>query len=196
MSPAPKAGPRGDGIKAEPTGHDRSIASGGQGPTLRNVLENARSEHGCDLKDLTVFDTKADPYRLDTPKNHRVGAWAARQIARFFRPGQRIHIRGLHYAIVAKGNVRKPDGKIYRNTDPDWEWLAEEAMKAARWLGYVPFDRISDKRNAEPIIHRARASPEPTARNLYASRLDSANRGRPRRNLHHRAHGAAYRIRS
>jgi len=142
---------------------------GGQGPTLRNVLENARSEHGCDLKDLTVFDTKADPYRLDTPKNHRVGAWAARQIARFFRPGQRIHIRGLRYAIVAKGNVRKPDGKIYRNTDPDWEWLAEEAMKAARWLGYVPFDRISDKRNAEPIIHRARASPEPTARNLYAS---------------------------
>src|SRR5262249_42283234 len=28
------------------------------------------------------------------------------------------------------------------------------AGKAARWLGYISFDRIIDNRNAEPIIHR------------------------------------------
>jgi hypothetical protein len=27
------------------------------------------------------------------------------------------------------------------------------AGKAARWLGYIPFERISDNRNAEPFIH-------------------------------------------
>ena len=28
------------------------------------------------------------------------------------------------------------------------------AGKAARWLGYIPFERIIDNRNAAPIIHR------------------------------------------
>ena len=37
----------------------------------------------------------------------------------------------------------KPDGEIYRNTDDDWMWLSEIAGKAARWLGYIPFERIS-----------------------------------------------------
>ena len=55
----------------------------------------------------------------------------------------------------------KPDGEVYRNTDDDWMWLSEIAGKAARWLGYIPFERIIDNRNAEPIIHRkARVTPE------------------------------------
>ena len=49
---------------------------------------------------------------------------------------------------------RKPSGEIYRNTDDDWNWLTDTAGKAARWLGYVPFERITDNRNAEPTIHR------------------------------------------
>jgi hypothetical protein len=32
--------------------------------------------------------------------------------------------------------------------------LVSYPAKAARWLGYIPFDRISDNRNAEPIVHR------------------------------------------
>ena len=55
----------------------------------------------------------------------------------------------------------KPNGEVYRNTDEDWLWLSEAAGKAARWLGYIPFERITDNRNAEPIIHRkARVTPE------------------------------------
>src|SRR5690606_5020546 len=42
----------------------------------------------------------------------------------------------------------------YTNTEEDWTWLAAKAGKAARWLGYVPFDRIVDHRNAEPVIRR------------------------------------------
>ena len=124
------------------------------GVTLRSVLETACSEHKCSLKDLTVLAAQNDPYRLDTPSKHRDAEWVARQIERAFQPHQRVHSRGVHYAVVVQGDVRKPNGQIYRNTDSDDEWL-DDALKAARWLGYVPFERISDNRNAEPVIFRA-----------------------------------------
>src|SRR5712691_13290961 len=74
---------------------------------------------------------------------------------------RRIHWRGLHYAIVAVGDIRKPNGDVYRNNDADWTWLVNNAGKAARWLGYVGFERIIDNRNSEPFIHRrARITPE------------------------------------
>jgi hypothetical protein len=120
---------------------------------LRSVLEMACERQACGLGSLTVLSTQVDPYRLDTPAGHRDGEWVAGQLKRAVKRGARIHWRGLHYAIVAQGNVRKPDGEIYRNSNEDWEWLSTAAGKAARWLGHIPFERISDNRNAEPIIH-------------------------------------------
>lgn len=122
--------------------------------TLRSVLESACEEHDFGLGDLTVLSAQVDPYRLDTPAGHRDGEWLAEQLNRLYGPTKRAHWRGLHYAIVAKGKVRKPDGSIYQNTDDDWNWLTGTPAKAARWLGYVPFDRIVDQRNSSPIIHR------------------------------------------
>jgi hypothetical protein len=58
--------------------------------------------------------------------------------------------------------VVKPDGKPYRNTDEDWIWLQEHPSKAARWLGYVPFEQIADERNDPPKIYR-QPRPEPQA---------------------------------
>jgi hypothetical protein len=128
---------------------------------LRSVIERAREEGGYSLGDLTVLSIQVDPYRIDTPAGHRDGEWCAKQLARSFGATRRTHWRGLHYAIVVRGNVRKPDGTIYRNTDPDWTWLANVAGKAARWLGHIPFERITDNRNAEPIVHRkARVEPQ------------------------------------
>jgi hypothetical protein len=127
---------------------------------LRSVLETACEKQGCGLGNLTVLSAQVDPYRLDTPAGHRDGKWVLKQFKRVLKKGARIHWRGLHYAIVVLGNVRKPDGEIYRNTDEDWEWLSTVAGKAARWLGYIPFDRITDNRNSPPIIHRkARVAP-------------------------------------
>jgi hypothetical protein len=115
----------------------------------------------CGLSELTVLSAQVDPYRLDTPAGHRDGAWIAKQLERIGKRGKQIHWRGIHYALVVKGNVQKPDGEIYRNTDEDWEWLVDCAGKSARWLGYVPFSRISDNRNKPPIIHRkARVTPK------------------------------------
>jgi hypothetical protein len=129
---------------------------------LRTVLEHARRNTDCSLGDLTVLSTQVDPYRLDTPAGHRDGHWLAGHMNKLLGTTRRIHWRGLHYVLVsAKRPVVKPDGEIYRNTDEDWLWLSGVAGKAARWLGYIPFERITDNRNAAPIIHRhARVEPE------------------------------------
>ena len=130
--------------------------------TLRAILEAACRKYDLDQCDLTVLSNRVDPYRLDTSANHRDGAWAGEQFDRLYPSGKRTHWRGLHYAIImSKKKILKPDGTAYQNTEEDWLWLSERAGKAARWLGYIPFDRIFDKRNAEPIIHRtASVTPE------------------------------------
>ena len=46
----------------------------------------------------------------------------------------------------------KPDGTPYTNTEEDWLWLSAKAGKAARWLGYIPFDQIVDQRNEAPTV--------------------------------------------
>jgi hypothetical protein len=44
--------------------------------------------------------------------------------------------------------VLRPDtGQAFINTETNWRWLKEDASKAARWLGYVPFYQIRDERN-------------------------------------------------
>jgi hypothetical protein len=121
---------------------------------LRSILETARTQADCGLGALTVLSAQVDPYRLDTSSGHRDGEWVAKQLDRAIGKKRRIHWRGLHYALVSTSNLVKPNGERYRNTDEDWTWLSSVAGKAARWLGYVPFERITDNRNAEPVIHR------------------------------------------
>jgi hypothetical protein len=121
---------------------------------LRRILEDACEDHQASLIDLTVLSAAVDPYRIDTPSGHRDGSWLATQLNNLCGSAARIHWRGLHYAIVQDAGIRKPNGEIYRNTEADWIWLSENAGKAARWLGYIPFERIIDQRNSAPIIHR------------------------------------------
>jgi hypothetical protein len=91
-----------------------------------------------------------DPYRLDSPAWHRRAAWFTEQLDRFV-PFGTVQLRGLHYKLSAAGDVLLPDGRPYPN-DATWEWLNDKAAKAARWLGYVPFDPIIDERSAAPPL--------------------------------------------
>jgi hypothetical protein len=125
--------------------------SNGVGP-LRRVLDTAVEESGYGMGELTVLATQNDPYRVDTPAGHRDAAWFAAQIDRFASDA-RIHLRGLHYQISSAADVLLPNGKPYTNTDDDWLWLQSKAAKAARWLGYVGFERIVDQRNEPPKIY-------------------------------------------
>lgn len=118
---------------------------------LRAALDQAiaESDSKISMKDLTVLAAQNDPFRIDTPAAHRDGAWLANTIRSLGMQVRTIHLRGLHYAVIG---VPKPNGQPYRNVDEDWRWLQEKAADAARWLGYVPFDRIVDQRNAPPVV--------------------------------------------
>ena len=118
-------------------GNDRS--------PLRQALDTAIAEADgskLSLKDLTVLAPQNDPFRLDTPANHRDSKWLADTLAALAITG-RFHLRGLHYAIsMAPTPFTKPDGSRYVNDDRNWDWISAVAMKAARWLGYIPWDTL------------------------------------------------------
>ena len=46
--------------------------------------------HDCtySMKDLTVLSNPLDPFRQDTPENHRKAQWFAEQVARFLPDGR------------------------------------------------------------------------------------------------------------
>lgn len=131
---------------------------------LRQVLNSALEKSALNdiqasLSDYTVLSPQNDPYRLDLPDNHRNGAWFAEMVERFVENEGTVHLRGLHYRLVASADVVRPDnGKRYKNTDEDWVWLSTKAAKAGRWLGYVEFERIVDERNAPPELFISQGS--------------------------------------
>jgi hypothetical protein len=130
---------------------------------LGDLLRATKEESGVGLGDLTVLSPQNDPFRLDTPTNHVIGKWFRDQMRAggLLRRVADIHNRGVHYVVVSR-EAKLPSGKPYKNDDACWTFL-EAASKAARWLGYVPFEKIIDARNAEPIIRIWPASAEPPA---------------------------------
>lgn len=120
---------------------------------LRAALDEAMAGQGS-MKSLTVLAPQNDPFRVDTPAGHRDGAWLGEIVAGRTSTAV-VHLRGLHYMVLG---WTKPNGQPYTNTDADWTWLQNSAAKAARWLGYVAWERIADERNKQPIFI---AAPDP-----------------------------------
>jgi hypothetical protein len=129
---------------------------------LRSVLEKACTKADCSLSNLTVLSAQVDPYRLDTLSGHRDGKWLAEHFDRLVGRSKKIHWRGLHYVLVSTSGLVKPNGDVFVNDEDNWIWLVNVAGKAARWLGHIDFERISDHRNSEPFIHH-KASIRPKA---------------------------------
>src|SRR5260370_12753169 len=128
------------------------MSGNGSGP-LRTVLEAAATADSYSMSELTVLSQQIDPYRFDTASGHTYGQWFADVVAQLVGSYARVHLRGLHYRLVAAGDVLRPDKPLpYINTEEAWQWLSDVAAKAGRWLGYVPFERIMDERNAAPEI--------------------------------------------
>lgn len=113
-----------------------------------SLLDTIKSAGGS-MADWTVMSNLTDPYRLDTPANHRDAKW----LADAFAQGKlvQIHCRGLHYTIVSMPALRKPNGEPYLNDVDNWTWLQRTAG-VARWLGYIDFEAITDERNAGPEL--------------------------------------------
>lgn len=118
--------------------------------TLREIIKSA----GGSLKDWTVMSDNTDPFRIDTPANHRDAQWLAGQwsLIKSHTGKARVHARALHYDLVGKDGLDpavKPNGAVYINTEQDWEWT-QRTIGFARWLGYIPFHEIVDNRNDAP----------------------------------------------
>ena len=141
----------------------------GTGP-LAAVIHAAKAETGRSLSELTVMDIDNDPYRIDTPSKHRDAQWFAGLVARFVAPDKKIHSRGVYYAALASGDVIKPNGEAFVGTAENADFV-KEAGSLARWLGYVPFERIVDNKNDAPIVREAPSSDPPSAQ-VYARDLD------------------------
>lgn len=148
--PTTGAAPRTDGEKVETSISDQS--------PLRRVLAEAMIEHGLTMKALTVLEKTSDPFRIDTPGSHRDGSWFATAVRDLGFDDRTIHLRGLHYMILGR---TKPDGAPYTNTAKDWAWLIGDAGQAARWLGYIGFDQITDHRNAAPVVREFEPPDDP-----------------------------------
>jgi hypothetical protein len=120
----------------------------------RSKLDRVFNEHrlrGFSKTDLCVMSPQIEPFLAGETREKRASAeWLAEQVYRFY-PNGTCHVRGLHYRCVAVGDLVKPDGDVYRNTDSDWQWLGRAATNA-RWLGLVPFDRVVDNRNEDPTL--------------------------------------------
>jgi hypothetical protein len=119
-------------------------------------IKHLAKERGCRVEDLIVLARPHDPfYGPGTPSGREKGQWFADLWRRFdIRPG--AHLRRIHYLILSPktGEVRKPDGTPYANTDQDWEFL-NMASKYARHLGLVDPRAIVDQRNPEPHLYLA-----------------------------------------
>jgi hypothetical protein len=137
----------------------RALAGGGP---LAAVIQAAMLETGRSMDDLTVMSGAADPYRTDTPARRRDAQWFAEQVERFVAPDKRIHPRGVFYACVSAGDVVKPDGEPFENTAENEPFIGA-ASRYARWLGYVPFDRLVDAKNDAPIVRDVPTREAPTA---------------------------------
>lgn len=120
---------------------------------LGAILREAKETYKASLSDLTVLSPQNDPFRLDTPANHAKGRWFRDHMEKcgLLSGAARIHNRGIHYAIVSLGNATLPDGSPFINNTDCWDFI-EDASNTARWLGYVPWEKIIDARNAEPVI--------------------------------------------
>lgn len=120
--------------------------------SLRSIITAAAEAVRRPLADFTVLSASRDPYRQDTPAGHTKGQWLADAYHKVNPEGRRLHLRGLHYRLV--GRVQLPDGRLYVNDDETWTWMSEQAAKAARFLGYLPWDALRDARNAPPKVFK------------------------------------------
>jgi hypothetical protein len=120
-------------------------------PSKLNRILNEHIRHGFKREELHVLSTQHDPFFAgDSKSKQDWSLWFAELFDRFYPHGT-CHVRGLHYRLVAVGNIVKPTGEIYRNNDADWQSLGR-AGTGARWLGLVPFERIVDNKNSDPIV--------------------------------------------
>ena len=144
---------------SDATGIPKStVARTAQAPDPRDAWDLDRqpvgtAEHGLAkqalglerVEDLYVLSEDNDPFYCGTPAHRMGGRWLG-QLWRTLGIPRGGHWRRVHYKADAE-KVRKPDGTVYVNNDPDWKYLLK-ASRWARYLGVLDPEAVADKRSA------------------------------------------------
>ena len=122
---------------------------------------------------LGDVSTDGSVWRISTEANQERGKWLRDTIDRL--GGKKAkHARGQHYRFVtSKIDIAMPDGTVYGDSSvmikdkngndkpfDFWGWI-QDTIKAARWLGYIPFDWYEDRKHAEAIDNDEYEEPDP-----------------------------------
>lgn len=115
------------------------------------TLKQLAKANKISVKKLLALAPQNDPFYVGTKGNVEKAEWLANIYREQGSPSQ-VHIRRIHYFLVSREDIQKPNGEPYENTENDWEYLSK-ATKYARYLGLVPIDNFVDRRNPEPHIN-------------------------------------------
>lgn len=118
----------------------------------RQIKKIAR-ENGLKTTDLIALARKNDPFYFGTEGDWEKARWAREYWERMGSP-MNVHPRRIHYYIVSLDDPTRYDGKAYKNVETDWKHLTE-CLKAARYLGEIPFEAITDARNPKVALHHS-----------------------------------------
>jgi hypothetical protein len=100
------------------------------------------------VKELLVLSQNKDPFYSGSAGDIAKAKW----FAHWFGETSGQHLRRVHYRIVSKANVIRPDGKLYENDGANWDYL-NTAARHARYLGYVDPEDVVDRRNPPGMVN-------------------------------------------
>jgi hypothetical protein len=102
------------------------------------------------VADLLCLAPANDPFYVGRPAMIEMAEWAGRLKKVWLEKTRSIqfHIRRFHYYLVSLGNVKRPNGTPYLNTDACWSYVGN-AVKYARYLGHIDMSDVEDKKNKE-----------------------------------------------
>jgi hypothetical protein len=97
---------------------------------------------------LIVLAPQNDPFYAGTEGQQAMAEW----FAGIFGQSTGVHLRRIHYRLVARGDVVRADGVLYENDASSWMYL-NNASRFARYLGLIDPEALVDRRNPAPHIY-------------------------------------------
>jgi len=121
-----------------------------------SVIKGTAKKNKMSINNLIVLSQQNDPFYIGTRSQVRSAKWISEIVYDYRRNRKKgkTHDRAIHYYILSK-NLKRPfnvDGwKIFKGDTNDFHWVMK-SIQNARYLGYISFDWIEDKKNPEAII--------------------------------------------
>jgi hypothetical protein len=127
------------------------MQNGGRRAPSFDDLKALAKERRSATPDLLALIPSNDPYAAGRAHRKSDADWFASVCSTLIIP-LGWHLRRIHYVIVSRSElVPWPDGRLYLNTQADWNHLCRASRDAVA-MSLVPADILTDRRNAAPLI--------------------------------------------